>query len=758
MTKPVLEKIALVGDYLPRRCGIATFTHDLRNAVAQACDATCIVVPMNDAAGPYAYDKEVQFQVSEQEIEDYRAAADFLNFSNVDLVCLQHEFGIYGGPCGSHVLALLHDLRMPVVTTLHTVLSEPSQTQRAVMTQLIRFSTRLVVMTERSRQTLLEVYSVDPAQVDLIAHGIPAVPDTNQRDLKEQFNVEDKFVALTFGLLSPGKGIEHVLQAIPEIVSRFPDFIYLVLGATHPSLIREQGERYRISLERMAKELGITKHVSFYNRFVELEELTEFIGAADLYITPYLNVQQAVSGTLAYAFGCGQAVISTPYWHAEELLAEGRGVLVPFADSSAIAKEVIGLVDDDDRRKAMRARAYELGRSMTWEHVSRLYLESFHQSLEERSQHQKPLAVRTLDEQPLALPQMQLDHLEHLSDSTGIVQHAIFTIPDHSHGYCTDDNARALILTVLLEEQGKDSSIVQSLASRYAAFLNLAFDRETKRFRNFMSFDRQWLEDDGSDDSQGRALWALGTCIGRSRRSGLAGWALHLFQQAMPACENTTSPRTWALAIMGIQEYLRRYSGDRTAALMSERLAQRLIKMYEVTATDDWPWFENIATYNNARLSQALITHGRWSDDQRAADTGLRSLRWLCEQQLSPEGRFRPIGSNGFSREGGVAAVFDQQAIESHAMVSASIEAYASTKDPFWNEQAHLAFDWFLGRNDLGRPIYDAATGGCFDGLMDNQVNENQGAESTLAFLLSLVEMRQLAATMRVTSSASPKN
>lgn len=755
MTPPKLQKIAFVGDYLPRKCGIATFTHDLRASIAKASSAECIVVPMDDIPGGYLYDQEVRFQVVEQEIEDYRAAADFLNFSNVDIVCLQHEFGIYGGPCGSHVLALLQDLRMPIVTTLHTVLSEPSQTQRAVMTQLVRHSTRLVVMTERSRQTLINTYSVDSDQVDLIAHGIPNAPDTDQQVLKEQFNVKNKAVALTFGLLSPGKGIEHVLGAIPEVVARFPDFIYLVLGATHPSLIREQGERYRISLERMAIELGITKHVSFYNRFVELDELTEFIGAADLYITPYLNVQQAVSGTLAYAFGCGQAVISTPYWHAEELLADGRGVLVPFADSAAIAREIIGLLGDDNRRMAMRAEARVLGRSMTWDHVSESYLASFRRAQRELSSHRKPLAVRTLDEQPLALPKMQLDHLQHLSDSTGIVQHAIYTIPDHAHGYCTDDNARALILTVLLEEQGNDSPTVHSLASRYAAFLNVAFDRDTGRFRNFMSFDRRWLEDDGSDDSQGRALWALGTCIGRSRRPGLAAWARELFHRAMPECEKTTSPRTWALGILGIQEYLRRYSGDRVAATMNQRLAARLIHLYDATATEDWPWFEHTATYNNAKLSQSLIVYGRGADDSRATDIGLKSLRWLCGKQLSPQGRFRPIGSNGFSREGTATAVFDQQAIEAHAMVSASIEAFAATKDPFWDVQAHLAFDWFLGRNDLGQPIYDASTGGCYDGLMENQVNENQGAESTLAFLLSLVEMRGLSAAMRVNSTSA---
>ena len=755
MTSPDLLKIAFIGDYLPRKCGIATFTHDLRIGVAKESCAECIVVTMDDIDGGYAYESEVQFQVADQELDEYQSAADFLNFSNVDVISLQHEFGIYGGSCGSHILALLQDVRMPVVTTLHTVLSEPSEDQRAVMMQLIRLSTRLVVMTERSRQTLINTYSVESEQVDLIAHGIPEAPEADQSVLKEQFGLEDKPVALTFGLLSPGKGIEHVLEAIPQIVAKFPDFIYIVLGATHPSLLRDQGERYRISLERLAKELGITKNVSFYNRFVELEELTEFIGAADLYITPYLNVQQAVSGTLAYAFGCGQAVISTPYWHAEELLADGRGVLVPFADPDAIAREVIGLLGDDDRRLSMREQAYELGRSMTWKHVSRLYVESFNLARDQRNASLKPLAVRTLDEQPLALPQMQLDHLQHLSDSTGVIQHAIYCIPDHAHGYCTDDNARALILTVLLEEQGMDTPEVRSLASRYAAFLNNAFNRDAGRFRNFLSFDRQWLEKDGSDDSQGRALWALGVCVGRSGNAGLAAWAREVFHQALPACERTTSPRTWALAIIGIHEYLRRYSGDRVVAAMSQQLADRLASMYEATATNQWPWFEKSVTYNNAKLSQALIAHGRWFDDRRVADIGMKSLRWLCEIQLSPQGRFRPVGSNGFSHEGEVAAVFDQQAIEAHAMVSASIEAFAVSKDDFWSEQAHLAFDWFLGRNDLGQPIYDPSTGGCFDGLMENQVNANQGAESTLAFLLSLAEMRGLNATMRVISTSS---
>ena len=743
-----LQKIAFVGDYLPRKCGIATFTHDLRNAVDQFAMAECIVVPVDDIEGGYEYPPEIRFQIAEQELNSYRRAADFINFSNVDVVSLQHEFGIYGGLAGGHILAFLRDLRVPVVTTHHTVLATPDANQRRAMDQLAELSTRMVVMTERSRDMLRTVYNVPENKIDLIVHGIPDRPFTDPNVCKDQFGVDGRHVGLTFGLLSPNKGIEHVLQALPDVIREVPDFVYLILGATHPALVRTEGERYRISLERMAKELGIQKHVIFYNRFVELDELTEFIGAADLYITPYLNAEQAVSGTLAYAFGCGQAVISTPYWHAEELLANERGVLVPFADSAALGRGIISLLKDDPRRQAMRERAYRLGREMTWNHVAELYVKSFQEARRSRVRVSKPLAVRTLDEQPLDLPRMNLDHLLRMSDSTGLLQHACYSIPNHHEGYCTDDNARALVLTVLLEELGKDSPELHQAASTYAAFLNYAFNSESCRFRNFMSFDRHWMEEDGSDDSQGRAIWALGTCVGRSRRRSFQSWAMQLFQKALPACARTTSPRTWALSLIGIHEYLRRLSGDRLVNQMRDTLTGKLIDLYEDTATDDWPWFEDIASYNNAKLPHALILSGRWSGNERATQIGLRSLRWLAEKQQSSRGRFRPIGCNGFCRRGEPTAEYDQQPIEAHAMVSAAIEAFNAVEDRYWCEQAHLAFDWFLGRNDLGQPLYDTTTGGCHDGLQENRVNENQGAESTLAFLLSLAEMQLLENTV----------
>lgn len=747
-----IRKIAFLGDYLPRKCGIATFTHDMHASLAgHFPDAECFVVPVNDRPEGYDYPPEVRFEIDEADLESYRRAADFLNFANTDVVCLQHEYGIYGGTAGSHVLGLVRDLRMPVVMTCHTVLRDPDADQRRVLTELAGLSARVVVMTQLARTFLRDIYGVPEAKIDVIAHGIPDTPFVDPAPYKEQFGVGGRLVALTFGLLSPNKGIEHMLHAVPAILQSFPDFVYLVLGATHPALVRDQGERYRLSLERLARELGIRKHVIFYNRFVELNELTQFIRAADVYVTPYLNPAQITSGTLAYSFGCGKAIVSTPYWHAEELLADGRGVLVPFADPPALAREICGLLSDTPRRTAMCEQAYRLGREMIWERSAERYMESFQRTrLGRQDQPVKPLAVRTLSEQQAELPDWRLDHLVRLTDATGMFQHATYTIPNFGEGYCTDDNARALLLTVLLEEVGQGGTQVQRLATTYAAFLQSAFDRERKRFRNFLSFDRRWLESVGSEDSHGRALWSLGTCVGRSRRPDLPAWAAEHFLLALPAVLETTSPRTWAFGLLGIREYHHRLGGDRMAAQVRDTLMARLLDLYDRTATPDWPWFEEILSYDSARLSQALIANARDAGSARALEIGLSTLGWLVKVQTSPQLHFRPIGCNGFYRKGGERARFDQQPIEANATVSACLEAYRDTDDPAWMNEARSAFEWFLGRNDLGQELYDPATGGCCDGLQEDRINRNQGAESTLAFLLSLAEMNLLETSLAV--------
>lgn len=745
-----IRKVAFVGDYLPRKCGIATFTHDMyASIIGRFPQAACSVVPVNDCRDGYDYPTEVRFEIDEPDLESYRRAADFLNFANTDVVCVQHEYGIYGGVAGSHVLGLVRDLRMPVVTTLHTVLREPDEDQRRVLVELAALSARVVVMTERARTFLKDIYSVPETKIDVIAHGIPDVPLTDPNPFKEQFDVAGRLVVLTFGLLSPNKGIEHMLRAVPAILRSVPNFVYVVVGATHPELVRNQGERYRLSLERLARDLGISKHVVFYNRFVDIDELTQFICAADVYVTPYLNPAQITSGTLAYAFGCGKAVVSTRYWHAEELLADGRGVLVPFADSQALSREVGGLLIDDARRHAMSAEAYRLGREMIWECSAAKYMESFQKTrLGLQDQSFRPLAVRTLAEQQADLPDWRLDHLDRMTDDTGMLQHATHSVPNFAHGYCTDDNARALLLTVYLEELGLTGPKVERLATRYAAFLQSAFNPETLRFRNFLGFDRRWLEEIGSDDSHGRAVWALGTCVGRSRRSDLPEWAAAHFERSLPAVQETTSPRTWAFGLLGIREYLRRFSGDRHATLAREALTAKLIDLYDRTATIDWPWFEEVVTYDSARLPQALIASSSYGGGDRPLEVGLDALRWLVKIQTAPQGHFRAIGCKGFYRKGHVPARFDQQPIEACATISACMEAYRSTQDETWRAEARSAFEWFLGRNDLGLELYDPGTGGCFDGLQEDRVNRNQGAESTLAFLLALAEMSRLETAM----------
>lgn len=746
MSDAEIRTVAFVGDYLPRKCGIATFTYDMHGSVASRFpEADCFIVPVNDRPEGYDYPAEVRFEVEEQELAGYRRAADFLNFANADVVCLQHEYGIYGGPAGSHVLALLRDLRVPVVTTLHTVLREPDAEQRRVLVRLAELSARVVVMTEKARTFLRDVYAVPESKIDLIAHGIPDTPFVPSAPYKERFGVEGRRVALTFGLLSPNKGIEQMLRAVPRIVAELPDFVYLVLGATHPDLVRREGERYRLSLERMARELGIEKHVIFYNRFVELDQLTQFIRAADVYVTPYLNPAQITSGTLAYSFGCGKPIVSTPYWHAEELLAEGRGILVPFSDPAALSAEVAGLLRDEPRRLAMGRRAYELGRAMIWARSAEHYMETFRRARDgRRDQPPKPLAVRTLAEQQAERPAWRLDHLSRMTDATGMFQHAAFSIPRFDDGYCTDDNARALILTVLLEDLGRSDAEVRRVATTVAAFLQAAFDPARGRFRNFMGFDRRWLDDAGSDDSQGRAVWALGTCVGRSHDPDLPAWAASLFLPSLSAVSEMTSPRAWAFALSGVAEYSRRFGGDRLVTRTREALVARLVDLYDRAATPDWPWFEDVLAYDNARLPQALIVGG----EGRAREVGLAALGWLVGVQRAPQGHFRPVGSDGFYRKGHEPARFDQQPLEANATLSACLSAYLATEDECWLDEARSAFEWFLGRNDLGLELYDPVTGGCCDGLHPDRVNRNQGAESTLAFLLSLAEMDLLESAM----------
>ncbi len=753
MQEPTVQvrKIAVIGGFLPRQCGIATFTTDLCEALAaEYPQAEIFAMPVNDTKEGYDYPERVRFELAQDDIQSYRQAADFLNFMNVDVVCLQHEYGIYGGTAGGYILTLLRELRVPIVTTLHTVLSEPTPDQRTVMEELAQLSDRLVVMSERGVQMLQEIYHIPAEKIALIPHGIPDLSFVDTNFYKDQFRVEGKEVLLTFGLLSENKGIENVISALPEILAQYPDVVYMIVGTTHPHVKRREGERYRERLQQLAHDLGVADHVRFFNEFVSIERLIEFIGAADIYITPYLNEAQITSGTLAFTVGAGKAIISTPYWHAQELLAEERGIIVPFRNGAAIAKAVLSVLNNDVERHAMRKRAYMYGREMVWAKVAGRYMAAFEAARTRRTRAPQSLSpLVALREGPQRLPNLKLDHLRRMTDDTGMYQHAIFGIPNYTEGYTTDDNARALIATILLDTLSpRYAPEAERLATRYLAFLWHAQHPETGRFRNFMDYDRHWLEDSGSPDSHCRAIWALGTVLGRSRNPSLLGVASKLFVRAMPHVAAFDDPRSWAFALLGIHEYLQRFAGDRVAQQMRATLAERLLALYQANQTPAWPWFEASLTYDNPTLARALLLSGTAMERDDMVEAALTGLTWLAEVQRPQASHFVPIGCNGFYRRDDERARFDQQPIEAYAMVAATLDAYRLTGDANWYDEANIAFEWFLGYNDLRLALYDPMTGGCFDGLQPDGVNHNQGAESTLAFILSLIELRLAAPTV----------
>ena len=744
---PLPTRIAFIGNYLPRECGIATFTTDLCNAVAtEYGGGRLFAIPVNDPDSTYNYPERVRLEIDQEDLDSYIRAADFLNFNGNDLVCLQHEYGIYGDVAGRHVLALLRRLKMPLVTTLHTVLREPDANQRTVLEEIAGLSDRLVVMSELAAQLLREVYAVPGEKIDIIPHGVPDMHFMDPNYFKDLFGTEGKSVLLTFGLLSPNKGIENVIRALPAILAKYPNVVYVVSGVTHPHIRKREGERYRDGLRVLAEQLRVSSHLILNNRFVSEAELIEHVGSADIYITPYRQEAQVVSGTLAIALGAGKAVVSTPYWHAKELLADKRGVIVPFDAPDSIAEAVIELLENDAERHAMRKRAYLYSRGTTWPKTARTYMASFQRARFERTLRPKPALHDDLAENAVdSLPLLTAAHLSNMTDDTGMLQHAIFSVPNTREGYTTDDNARALIVSTLLDESKSFENETEhsDLSRRYLAFLWLAFSSDSGRFRNFLGYDRKWLEQVGSEDSHGRALWALGTVLGHSKNAGLRGAAGRLFEAAVPAALTFSSPRAWAFSVLGLQAYLDWFPGDRTIQGIRNTLANRLLDIYERSRSETWHWFEKSLSYSNARLPQALILAGWRSNNHRMIEAGTDSLKWLVVQQHRDDAEiFVPIGSSGFFIEGNEKARFDQQPVEACATVSACLEVYRLTEESQWLEEARRVFGWFLGKNDLQVPLYDPVTGGCRDGLHPDRVNENEGAESTLSFLMALLGMR----------------
>jgi hypothetical protein len=621
---------------------------------------------------------------------------------------------------------------------------------------IVDASTTVIVMAEKARNLLLTVYGVPAEKIEVVAHGIPDSPFTEPDAAKAKLGFSGKTVVLTFGLLSPNKGIEVMIDAMPTILESRPDAVYVVLGATHPNLVRREGEGYRDNLIARARALGVQDHVVFLNRFVDQHTLLDFISMCDVYVTPYLNEAQMTSGTLAYSFGLGRPVVSTPYWHARELLADGRGVLVPFGEPLATGTEIARLLTDDDRREAMRRRAYSSSRSMTWERTAERYMELF-----EKARLAQPFKVMTRRRdgvsppEPAPAPQVHLGHFLSMCDDTGLLQHAVCGVPDRSHGYCVDDNARALLLACALNDPG-EQALPEAVTVGLAAFVQHAWNPAARRFRNFLGFDRRWLEEVGSEDSQGRALWALGECVRSDCNESRRRWAAALFAEALPAAMTFSSPRAWAFTLLGLDAYCVSVRKDSHARELRLGFAERLMSLLASVESDDWTWFEEVLAYDNARLPQALIVTGVAVGAPTFIAAGMRTLRWLMTQQTSAAGVFRPVGSDSFGHKRQPARAFDQQPLDAAATISACFAAWRAEGDAVWTTEAARAFAWFLGSNDLLSPLVDPETGSCRDGLHPDRANENRGGESVVSYLLGLTEIRRLAGMVRNHAKAAP--
>ena len=740
-------RVAIVSTYPPRQCGLATFSQDLFHSIREIPEVTGAgpgdlqVVAMDTGHYRQDYPPEVRIQVRANHWTDYREAAELLNLSPADVVSLQHEYGIFGGENGNLVIYLLKGLKKPVVTTLHTVLEKPTAGQRETLKTICGLSTLVVAQASKAVDILVGVFDVPRDKILLIPHGTPDVPFLDPAFYKHQCGTEGRRVVLTFGLISPNKGIEYAIEAMSLLVREFPDLLYIVLGATHPEVKKRYGESYRLSLERLVKERGLEDNVVFHNRFVSREQLLEFLVSADIYLTPYLAQEQIVSGTLAYAVACGKAVMSTPYLYAQELLADGRGVLVPFRNPEAMAEGLRSILSQNVLRDSMRSKAYAYGRKMTWPVVARSYMKAF----EDAFRSYGPLAaearrwVKPAD-QP-SLPEVNLAHLRTLTDEVGLLQHACFSTPDRIHGYSTDDVARALLVSTMNWRLMADEAIWPFLQT-YMAFVNHAIDPRTGRVRNFMSYDRRWTEEVGSDDCHGRTLWALGYCVHHLRIEPLFRLATRLFNRVRVPAASITSPRASAYIVLGCIQYLKHFAGDTEARALALSQASHLASLLKENSSQGWTWFEDIVSYDNGRLPQALIAAGAYLKDEAMLQGGLAALDWLLEMQTDPvQGHISLVGSHGWYRRGRERARFDQQPVEIPALMDACNEAFRATGEGRWISAMERCFSWFLGRNDVHSALYDFSTGGCFDGIHHMGVNQNQGGESTVSWLMSLHRM-----------------
>lgn len=728
-------KNAYIATYPPRQCGIGTFTENLFNSmVASDIDEPhhekSFVVAVNDFENELTYPDEVKFTIRQEFQEDYLAAAKYINMSGADCCVLQHEFGIYGGKDGVYILPLLHQLDIPLIVTLHTVMQTPSFTQKEILQRIAKTANRLVVMSYKAIEMLVEIYEVPREKIAYIEHGVPNFRYV-QEEVKKEFKLEKKKVLLTFGFVGRNKGIETAIQAMPKVVEKHPDVIYIVLGKTHPNVIRHAGEEYRLFLTQLIEDLNLKENVVLLNEFSTQKELFKYLYASDIYITPYLNEAQITSGTLAYAVGVGSAVVSTPYWHATELLSNGRGVLFDFGETDQLSTILIDLLDNPEKRLAIRKKAFAHGRKITWPKIGSIYNDVVEKVVDEDIKIEKKEVI------PFdisLLPMFSIDHVKRLTDDTGIIQHAKFGVPNLKEGYCLDDNARALLLALMTYKVKKDTSSLR-LCTIYLSYIHY-MQNPDGNFRNFLSFSRQFLDEVGSEDSFGRAIWAIGYMLDNSPNDSYYQIGKLIFDRATPVFDKLKSIRSIANTIIGVCHYLRSNMSDDVMIERLRKLTYVLIEHYEKNSRDNWNWFEELLAYDNAILPLAMLHAAEILNEDVVRKVAFDSMHFLTKHTMN-HGYLSIIGNEEWFKKDGERSEFAQQPIDAMGMVLMFREAYNISNDKNYLSKLFKSFKWFLGENDLRMNLYNHETKGCFDGLESYGVNQNQGAESTLAYLIS---------------------